>query len=53
MLSEAISSGTLANPVRLSSFLSAASAAIKVDQRLNVTSLADQLRGISPARSRS
>ena len=49
MLREAISSGTLANPVRLSSFLSAASAAIKVDQRLNVTSLADQLRGISPS----
>jgi LCP family protein required for cell wall assembly len=47
MLSEAVSSGTLANPARLSSFLSAASAAVKVDQRLNVTSLADQLRGIS------
>jgi LCP family protein required for cell wall assembly len=50
MLSEAISSGTIANPVRLSSFLSAASAAVKVDQRLNVTSLADQLRGISASR---
>jgi LCP family protein required for cell wall assembly len=50
MLSEAISSGTLANPVRLSSFLSAASAAVRVDQRLNVTSLADQLRGIPASR---
>jgi LCP family protein required for cell wall assembly len=50
MLSEAISSGTIANPVRLSSFLSAASAAVKVDQRLNVTSLADQLRGIPASR---
>ncbi len=50
MLSEAISSGTLANPARLASFLSAASAAVKVDQRLNVTSLADQLRGISASR---
>jgi LCP family protein required for cell wall assembly len=50
MLSEAISSGTIANPVRLSSFLSAASAAVKVDQRLDVTSLADQLSGISASR---
>jgi len=50
MLGEAISSGTLANPVRLSSFLSAASAAVRVDQRLNVTSLADQLRGVPASR---
>ena len=48
MLNEAISSGTLANPLKLSHFLSAALAAIKVDQGLNVSSLADQLRGISP-----
>jgi len=48
MLSEAISSGTLANPVRLSRFLQAALAAIKVDQGLNVSALADQLKGISP-----
>jgi LCP family protein required for cell wall assembly len=48
MLSEAISSGTLANPVKLSRFLSAALAAVKVDQGLNVSALADQLRGISP-----
>jgi LCP family protein required for cell wall assembly len=49
MLREAISSGTLANPVKLSGFLSAVTGAIKVDQRLNVTSLADRLRGISPS----
>jgi LCP family protein required for cell wall assembly len=49
MLREAISSGTLANPIKLSHFLSAAAAAVKVDQRLNVTTLADQLRGISPS----
>jgi LCP family protein required for cell wall assembly len=48
LLSEAISSGTLANPVKLSKFLQAALAAVKVDQGLNVSALADQLRGISP-----
>jgi len=48
MLNEAISSGTLANPVKLTNFLNATLAAIKVDQGLNVSALADQLRGISP-----
>jgi LCP family protein required for cell wall assembly len=48
LLSEAISSGTLANPLRLSRFLRATLAAVKVDQGLNVAALADQLRGISP-----
>ncbi len=47
-LSEGISSGMLANPVRLESFLSAASATIRVDQGFNVVRLADELRGISP-----
>lgn len=47
MLREAISSGTLTDPAKLSGFLSAVTSAVKVDQRLNVTSLADQLRGIS------
>jgi LCP family protein required for cell wall assembly len=47
MLTEAISSGTLANPVKLDRFLRAALAAIKVDQGLNVAALADQMRGIS------
>jgi LCP family protein required for cell wall assembly len=48
-LSQAIKSGTLANPTRLEKVLSAASAAIKVDQGFNVVSLADELRGISPS----
>ena len=46
-LNEGISSGMLANPIRLERFLSAASAAIKVDQGFNVVSLADEMRGIS------
>jgi LCP family protein required for cell wall assembly len=45
---EAASSGVLANPVRLESFLSATSAAIRVDEGFNVVSLADELRGLSP-----
>jgi LCP family protein required for cell wall assembly len=49
LLKEAISSGTLANPLRLSRFLSAALGAVKVDQNLNLTALADQLRGVTPA----
>ena len=49
MLTEAISSGTLANPVKLDRFLHAALAAIKVDQGLNVAALADQMRGVSPS----
>lgn len=49
LLREAISSGTLANPLRLSRFLSAVLGAVKVDQNLNLTALADQLRGITPA----
>src|SRR5215469_14964977 len=43
-----MNSGMLTDPVRLESFLSAASAAIRVDQGFNVVSLADQLRGLSP-----
>lgn len=46
-LTEGISSGTLTNPGRLTSFLSAARGAIKVDQGFNIVSLAEQLRGIS------
>jgi len=48
-LSQGISSGMLANPVRLESFLSATAAAIKVDQGFNVVRLADELRGLSPS----
>jgi LCP family protein required for cell wall assembly len=47
LLREAISSRTLANPLRLTAFLRAALGAIKVDQGLDLAALADQLRGIS------
>jgi LCP family protein required for cell wall assembly len=46
-LTEAIHSGLLTNPVRLSSFISASLSAVTVDQGLNVSALADQMRGIS------
>jgi LCP family protein required for cell wall assembly len=49
VLSEAVSSGTLANPVRFSRFLAAATSATTVDQRFNVTGLAEQLRFIRPS----
>jgi LCP family protein required for cell wall assembly len=49
ILSEAAGSGTLANPVKFSRFLSAATSATKVDQKLDVTGLADQLRFIRPS----
>ena len=48
VLSEAVSSGTLANPVRFSRFLAAATSATTVDQRFNVASLAEQMRFIRP-----
>jgi LCP family protein required for cell wall assembly len=48
LLREAISSRTLTDPPRLSQFLRATLSVIKVDQSLNVTALADQLRGITP-----
>jgi LCP family protein required for cell wall assembly len=46
-LSAAIRSGLLANPVKLSGFIAAAVSALTVDQGLNVSALADQMRGIS------
>jgi len=49
LLQEAVSSGTLANPLRLSRFLAVVPGVIKVDQNLDLTGLADQLRGITPA----
>jgi LCP family protein required for cell wall assembly len=48
LMHEAISSGTLTNPGRLSAFLGATLSAIRVDQNLNVTSLADELRTVPP-----
>jgi LCP family protein required for cell wall assembly len=47
MFREAVGSGTLANPLKLASFLSAVTSAVSVDQSLNVAKLADELRGIS------
>src|SRR5215813_11329312 len=49
LLQEAVSSGTLANPLRLSRFLAVVPGVIKVDQNLDLTGLADQLRGVTPA----
>jgi LCP family protein required for cell wall assembly len=46
-ISEAIHSGLLANPIRLSQFVGAALSALTVDQGLNVSALADQMRGIT------
>jgi LCP family protein required for cell wall assembly len=48
-LTRAISSGALANPVRLGRVLSAATAAIKVDQGFKAVSVAEELSGISPS----
>jgi LCP family protein required for cell wall assembly len=48
LFSEAVSAGTLANPVRLARFLSALSSAVKVDEGFNLAELANQLRGIRP-----
>jgi LCP family protein required for cell wall assembly len=52
LLQEAISSGTLTNPLRLSRFLAVVPSVIKVDQNLDLTALADQLRGVTPAQVR-
>jgi LCP family protein required for cell wall assembly len=52
LLQEAVSSGTLANPLRLSRLLSVVPGVIKVDQNLDLTSLADHLRGITPGEVR-
>ena len=46
-LANAIRSGLLANPIKLSGFISAAVSALTVDKGLNVSALADQMRGIS------
>ncbi len=46
-LSEAIHSGLLTNPIRLSQFINAALSSLTVNQGLNVAALADQMRGIT------
>jgi LCP family protein required for cell wall assembly len=43
-----LSTGTLANPLRLAHLLNAVLPALRVDKGLNVSGLADQMRGISP-----
>jgi LCP family protein required for cell wall assembly len=48
VIAEAASSGTLANPAKFESFLSAATAAVKVDRQFNIVALADQLRYVRP-----
>lgn len=48
LFAEASSSGTLADPVRFARFLSAAIAAVQVDRRFNLVSLANQLRDVRP-----
>jgi LCP family protein required for cell wall assembly len=46
-LSKIISSGTLANPIRMASLLNAVLPALRVDSKLNVSALADEMRGIT------
>jgi LCP family protein required for cell wall assembly len=48
-LSEAIHSGLLANPIRLSRFINAALSSLTVNQGLNVPAFAGQMRGITAA----
>lgn len=52
LLHEAIHSGTLANPFRLHQFVQGALGAVRVNQGLDVTTLASQLRAISAANVR-
>lgn len=46
-MSKLISSGTLANPIRMASLLHSVLPALRVDKGLNVSALADELRGIT------
>jgi LCP family protein required for cell wall assembly len=45
-LTEAMSSGLLANPIRLEQFLSSITAAVQVDNGFNLIELAQELRGL-------
>lgn len=49
VITKAVSSGTLANPLRFSRFLSAITSAVSVDRNFNVVGLADQLRYLKPS----
>jgi LCP family protein required for cell wall assembly len=46
-MSKLISSGTLANPIKMANLLNAVLPALRVDKGLNVSALADELRGIT------
>jgi LCP family protein required for cell wall assembly len=46
VLTEAMSSGLLANPIRFQQFLSSFTAAVKVDNGFNLIELAQELRGL-------
>jgi LCP family protein required for cell wall assembly len=46
VLTEAMSSGLLSNPIRLQQFLSSFTAAVKVDNGFNLIELAQELRGL-------
>jgi LCP family protein required for cell wall assembly len=48
-LTEATSSGVLANPVRLQQVVASVTASVQVDQGFNLTELADELRGVKPS----
>ncbi|HXP21748.1 MAG TPA: LCP family protein [Streptosporangiaceae bacterium] len=48
VLTEAVSSGTLTDPLRFARFLAAITSAIRVDQGFDVVSLARQLRFVRP-----
>ena len=49
VIAEASSSGTLTDPARFARFLAAATSAVRVDRRFNLTGLADQLRYVRPS----
>ena len=46
-MNKLISSGTLTNPIRMASLLNTVLPALRVDKGLNVSALADELRGIT------
>ena len=46
--SKILSSGTLTNPIRLAHLLNTVLPALRVDKGLNVSALADEMRGINP-----
>jgi LCP family protein required for cell wall assembly len=49
LLSQSASAGTLSDPFKLQRLLSSVTSAVKVDQGLDIVSLANQLRGIRPS----